>query len=220
MYATTEAELTASGAAAILVDRYIPLRGCPATVQSDNCFEFCSKLSRALYERLGINKYATSSYHPCTNGGVERVNYTLALLLTTVGDVEQNYWDLQPPHVESAHNNSVSATTGLASNEVQICRLPRNPLPIFDLPKGWSTSKRQPRPASLHQPRHCPPTTRLPRRPGTRHLRIASRPPQRPHHGRPPPIPSVHHRWLGVDPQLRCHHPPRCQKTAPTPPFS
>ena len=133
-YATTAAEFTASGTADILVDRYIPLWGCPVTLLSDNGLQFCSKLSRALYERLGINKIATSSYHPCTNGGVERVNHIMALMLAMVGSELQTDWDINLPHVESAYNNSVSAATGLAPNEVHMGRLPRLPLTVFELP--------------------------------------------------------------------------------------
>ena len=36
------------------------------------------------------------------------------------------------PHVEFAYNNSVSAATGLAPNEVHLGRLPRLPLTVFD----------------------------------------------------------------------------------------
>ncbi|CAN0576245.1 unnamed protein product, partial [Laminaria digitata] len=50
------------------VDQFIPIWGCPVTLISDNGLQFVSKLSIALYERLGINKINTSSYHPCTNG--------------------------------------------------------------------------------------------------------------------------------------------------------
>ena len=62
MYATTDAEFTTSGAADILIDRYIPLWECPVTLLSDNELQFGSKLSRALYERLSINKITTSAY--------------------------------------------------------------------------------------------------------------------------------------------------------------
>ena len=134
MYATEEAQFTASGTTDILVDRCIPLWGCPDTLLSDNGFRFCSKLSLALYDRLGTNKIATSSYHPCTNGGVECVNHTMALMLAMVGDEQQTDWDIQLPHVESAYNNSVSAAIGLAPYEVHMDHLPRLPLNVFDLP--------------------------------------------------------------------------------------
>ena len=133
MYATTEAEFTASGTADIFIDRYILLWGCPVTLLSDNGLQFCSKLSRALYECLGINKITISSYQPCTNGGVDRLNHTMALMLAMVVNELQNIWDVQLPHVESACNNSVKAATGLTPNEVHMGRLPRLPLTIFDL---------------------------------------------------------------------------------------
>ena len=102
-YTTAEAQFTAPGTADILVDCHIPLWGCTATLLSDNGPRFCAKLSLALYDRFGINKIATSSYHPCTNGGIERVNHTTALMLAMVGDEQQTDWDIQLPHAESAY---------------------------------------------------------------------------------------------------------------------
>ena len=55
---------------------------------------------------------ATSSYHPNGNGGVERVNHTMAQKLAMVGNEKQNDRDIQLPHVEFAYKNSVSAATG------------------------------------------------------------------------------------------------------------
>ena len=168
----------ASVAADILVDRYIPLWGCPFSLLSDNSLQLCSEFSRALYVHRGIIKPTKSSYHACNNGGVARVNQMMALMLAMVGDEEETNSDLQIPNVESAYNNSVSAATGLTPNEIHMGHLPR--LHRLLSPNPWRTSKRQPGPVSLHRPRYCPPTTRLPRRPGTsRHNRIASQPPQR-----------------------------------------
>ena len=44
----------------------------------------------------------------------------------------QDGWDLQLPLIEFAHNNSVSAVTGLAPNEVHMGRLSRLPLTVFE----------------------------------------------------------------------------------------
>ena len=55
------------------------------------------------------------SYHPDGNGGVERVNHTMAQMLAMVVNELRNNWDEQPPHVEFAYNNSVSAATGFGS---------------------------------------------------------------------------------------------------------
>ena len=79
-----------------------------------------------------MHKLATSSYHRNCNGGVERVNHTVAQMLAMVVNERQDDWDLHLLHVEFAYNNSVSAATGLAPNEVYMNRLPPLPLTVFD----------------------------------------------------------------------------------------
>ena len=53
-------------------------------------------------------------------------------MLAMVVNEGQDDWDLHLSHVEFAYNNSVSAATGLAPNEVHMGRLPRLPLTVFD----------------------------------------------------------------------------------------
>ena len=53
-------------------------------------------------------------------------------MLAMVYNERQDDWDAQLPHVEFAYNNSVSAATGLAPYEVNMDRLPRLPLTVFD----------------------------------------------------------------------------------------
>ena len=50
MFPVTAAEFTAEGTANVLVNKYIPLWGCPRTILSDNGLQFCSKLSQAVYQ--------------------------------------------------------------------------------------------------------------------------------------------------------------------------
>ena len=83
MYAVTAAEFTAEGTASILINR-ISLWGCPRTILSDNGLQVCSKLSQAIYKLLGVRNIDTSSYRPNGNGGVERVNHTMAQMLAMV----------------------------------------------------------------------------------------------------------------------------------------
>ena len=136
MFAVTTAEFTAEGPANILVNRFIPLWGCPSTLLSDNGPQFCAWLATAVYKLLGINKLTTSAYHPSGNGDVERVNHTMAQMLAMVGNEHQNDWDVRLPLVEYTYNNPVSAATGLAPNEVHIRRLPRPPLTVLDQSYG------------------------------------------------------------------------------------
>ena len=95
-------------------------------------YKLCSKLSLAVYKLRGMIKIATSAYHPNGSGGVKRVNYTMAQMLVMVVNELQDDWDVHLPHVEFAYNNSVSAGTGLAPNEVHMNRLPRLSLTIFE----------------------------------------------------------------------------------------
>ena len=114
------------------MNQYIPLWGCPPTILSDNELQFCSTLSQAVYQLLGVHKLATCSYHPICNGGVERVNHTMQQMLAMDVNERQDDRDLHLPHVELAYNNFVSAATGLAPNDVHMGRLPRIPLTVFD----------------------------------------------------------------------------------------
>ena len=84
MFAVTTAEFTAESTANILVNRFIPLWGCPSTLLSDNRPQLCARLATAVYKLLGIHKLTTSSYHPSGNGGVERVNHIMAQMLAMV----------------------------------------------------------------------------------------------------------------------------------------
>ena len=90
MFAVTAAESTAEGTANILINRYIPLWGCPRSILSDNGLQFCSKLLHAVYKLLEVRKIATSSYHPNDIGGVERLNHKMAHMLAMVVDEFQN----------------------------------------------------------------------------------------------------------------------------------
>ena len=71
MFPVTAAEFTAECTANILVNQYIPLRGCPCTILSDNGLQLCSKLSQAVYQLLGVHKLAKRSN--CNWGGMARM---------------------------------------------------------------------------------------------------------------------------------------------------
>ena len=130
MYDVSAAEFTAEGTADILVNKSIPLWGCPVSRFPDNGLQFCSKLSHAIYKLHGVRKI-TSFYHRNGNGGVERVNHTMAQMLV---NERQDNWDAHLPHVEFAYNNSVSAATRLAHNEMHMNHLSRLPITVFEHP--------------------------------------------------------------------------------------
>ena len=81
---------------------------------------------------MRVRKIATTTFHPQINSGVERVNPCLAQLLSLVISEQQDDWDEWLPYVVQAYNNSVSAATGLAPNEIHLGRMPRLPMTIID----------------------------------------------------------------------------------------
>ena len=109
MFAVTAAKFTAEGTANILVNKYIPLLGCPRTILSDDGLQFCPKLSQDVNPLLGVRKLATSSYHQNGNGDVDQVNQTTIQVLAMVANERQDDWDLQLLHVECAHTTIRSA---------------------------------------------------------------------------------------------------------------
>ena len=57
---------------------------------ADNDLQFCSKRSYVVYNLLDVRIIATSFYHPIRNGGVERVNNTMAEILAMVVNERQD----------------------------------------------------------------------------------------------------------------------------------
>ena len=139
-YAITKGEKNTEGCADRLVHDYIPRWGCPHTFLSGRGPEFASVVNQDLDS---VKKY-TSSYHPQTNGMVERLNHTLCQILSYLIADDQKKWDEMLLHAISAHNNNVSRGTGLAPNEVHIGRYPRLPMTILEGSgvKGHQSEKR------------------------------------------------------------------------------
>ena len=76
MFAVTTAEFTAEGTANILVNRFIPLWGCPSTLLSDNELQFRARLATAVYKLLGIQ---SSQRAPITPVETEAWNVSTTL---------------------------------------------------------------------------------------------------------------------------------------------
>ena len=67
---TTSAEETRD----LLINVWIARHGCPITFQSDNGKAFVGDLTKELMKRLQVAQAHSITYHPQTNGLVERYN--------------------------------------------------------------------------------------------------------------------------------------------------
>ena len=81
---------------------------------------------------MRISKTATTAFHSKSNGGVERVNHSLAQMLSLAINGQHDDWDEWLPNVVQAYNNSVSAAIGLTQNDIHLGRMPRLPMTIID----------------------------------------------------------------------------------------
>ena len=67
--------------------------GQPKTLISDNGKQFAAKFFQAVYSLLGLSNIFTSTYHPQTNGEVERYNRTILAILWNYVNAHQDDWD-------------------------------------------------------------------------------------------------------------------------------
>ena len=114
----------------------------PKRLITDNGTHFNNHLLQAITTSMHIGHAFSVTYHPQTNGQVERFNATFAAQLAKYFDPDRNDWDLYLPSIVYAYNTSVHATTNLIPYEVAFARRPKSPFdpmsPTIDLPPAHS----------------------------------------------------------------------------------
>ena len=103
----------APSVAQCVLNGWIARFGCPYSILSDQGREFESKLFKALNEMLNTKKLKTTTYHPRTDGMVERSNRTIIDVLSKYCEKEPD-WDLKIPLVLFAIRTSEHSTTGFS----------------------------------------------------------------------------------------------------------
>ena len=101
----TQQELTAQGAATILLEHVYANYGLPEKVVSDRGGQFVSKFMREVYRVLGIQTVASTAYHPQTDDHTERANQEVEVLLQALIKEDQSDWATMLPLVQFAMNN-------------------------------------------------------------------------------------------------------------------
>ena len=93
--------------------------GIPRSIISDRDSRFMSQFWQEIFSRLGTKFLTATAYHPQTDGQSERTNQTVEIAmryhLTANAETE---WDQTLPFMQATINNSPSATTGAAPNEI------------------------------------------------------------------------------------------------------
>ena len=97
-----------------LIKWWIARHACPMTFQSDNGTAFVGELTKELMRRSQVAQAHSTTYHPQTNGLVERQNRTLVSMLRVYCSRYMTDWDRYLPQVMGAYNSTQQSTTGVS----------------------------------------------------------------------------------------------------------
>ena len=94
-----------------LVNEFFSRYGCPNVIRSDRGKNFLASVVKEVCKLYKIKRVVGSSYHPESQGGVERQNRTLVETLKHYTQTDVFNWAEYIPHAVLAYNTSVHATT-------------------------------------------------------------------------------------------------------------
>nr|KYP60651.1 Transposon Ty3-I Gag-Pol polyprotein [Cajanus cajan] len=112
----------------LYVREIVRLHGVPSSIISDRDLRFTSRFWQSLYQALGTKLRLSSTYHPQTDGQLERIIQSLEDLLRACVLDHLGSWEEVLPLVEFTYNNSFHASIGMAPFEALYGRRCRTPL--------------------------------------------------------------------------------------------
>ena len=122
--------VTAEETAKRLIE-YMSRNSIPDQILSDRGTNFQSILLNELLELLDMHKLNSSPFFPSCNGQVERMNRSIAAMLTNYCNDNKTDWDNFLPLIQLAYNSAVHTTTQYTPFELQYGRSPRLPLDLM-----------------------------------------------------------------------------------------
>ena len=105
-----------------IVDEFFTRMGTPLEIHSDKGSNFVSNLFSTLCVLLQITKTRTTSYRPCSNGQIERMNRQVLQMIRCLRDKNIRDWDSYLPHIAGAIRATVSRSTGFTPNKLMLGR--------------------------------------------------------------------------------------------------
>ena len=120
-------DCSAQTTAETLFNEYICKYGVPATILSDQGTHFHNQLMKAMSNLVGYDHKYSTTYHPQSNGMVERFNATFVPQIAKLQDKEYNNWDEFLLPVVFAYNTGVHSTTEYSPFQLLYGREPRLP---------------------------------------------------------------------------------------------
>ena len=85
--------------------------GTPTCILTDNGTHFTAQVTNSLFQKLGVTHLYTTTYHPQTNGQIERFNATMDGKISALCNEQRTNWDEMLQFVTFNYNSSIHATT-------------------------------------------------------------------------------------------------------------
>ena len=114
--------------AKFLLEEVMCRYGAPSKLLSDRGSCFLSRVAKHCYQMMETRHISTTSYHPQTNGLVERFNKTLAIMMSMYVGKDQTDWDRALKFLVMAYNSSPNASTKATPFSLVYGREPRLPV--------------------------------------------------------------------------------------------
>ena len=111
--------------------KFFTLVGLPKSIQSDQGSNFMSGLFQEVMCELGIEQYASSAYHPESQGALERFHQTLKNMIRTYCLDFEKDWDEGVHLLLFAAREAVQETLGFSPFELVFGRTVRGPLKLL-----------------------------------------------------------------------------------------
>ena len=109
--------------------------GAPLKLLSDNGKQFTARFFQRVCNLLGVKNVYTTTYHPQTNGQVERFNRTLLAGIRSYSVEHPKDWDLYTDVLTYAYNSQENRMTRCTPFELVLSR-PPPPLALTPKPQG------------------------------------------------------------------------------------
>ena len=94
-----------------LYNNYFHHYGFPRRLLSDQGREFCNDILKEMCYYLNIKKICTTTYHPQSNGAVERVHQTLCRMIGKLDNKRRKHWPDHLGTITHTYNSTRSQIT-------------------------------------------------------------------------------------------------------------
>ena len=124
----------------MLYNEYFLVFGFSHRLMSDQAPEFSGKVIAALFDLLGVAKIRTSSYHPQSNGTVERAHQTLRQMIGKLDPEKRRKWKLHLGSILIAYNATRSLVMGYSPYFLMFRCRPHLPIDLLFPTAMWQGS--------------------------------------------------------------------------------